>query len=558
MSSQHAILFYQYACIEKCGESISKHSIALNPVDAFVRQQHHLCTQLNLLGRLLIGSEGINGALCCQDCPIVPFTSTNTTVLPSSCPLTQYIANTSAIHCTLANIDWKVSYAGAPAASTSKSSSCSFFNALSVKRVREIVATNRATVNTDSTTGEIVGGGQHLSPQEWHNALLASGLEGAKETIIIDVRNTFEHAIGTFYDGAGKSSIEPGMRAFTQFEQWCNNKRVQKTLCNKKVLMFCTGGIRCEKASAILRSRGVEDVSQLRGGIHRYLEEFPSNQGGFFRGKNFVFDNRVSVPSDTASTDTLTTLTSNVSIEESEQRSSSTTLTSFVVGRCVECTSPYDELSGTRICSVCRDFVVVCPDCAARLREYHCVTHQSLKNCFFVLTDGFSLKEIETHLVELRTHEKKEEQKKMLQKNRKEEQKTLQKHHVLHVPLKVGELQIKVPHVSIEEQAGYPATKTTKIPVSIGEQIPMVQTNDKKILHRQVLRLEARVHGLVEGIVHVSDRWCKSEEWMSRCRSCGEEESKCTARKSPGLLTRCASKVDRRIVPRKKATTLKH
>ena len=60
--------------------------------------------------------------------------------------------------------------------------------------------------------------------------------------------------------------------------------------------MFCTGGIRCEKASAMLKSRGVENVFQLRGGIHRYLEAYPSNQGGLFRGKNFVFDHRVGVP----------------------------------------------------------------------------------------------------------------------------------------------------------------------------------------------------------------------------------------------------------------------
>ena len=126
-------------------------------------------------------------------------------------------------------------------------------------------------------------------------------------------------------------------------------------------MMYCTGGIRCEKASAMLQKRGVTDVSQLQGGIHRYLETF--GQDGYFCGKNFVFDQRVAL---------------------APNGSSTTSDNSKIVGRCVECNCNYDQLSGAVLCSVCRDLVLVCTKCQSNLREYHCQLHQS-RQIYFLL-----------------------------------------------------------------------------------------------------------------------------------------------------------------------------
>lgn len=103
--------------------------------------------------------------------------------------------------------------------------------------------------------------------------------------------------------------------------------------------MYCTGGIRCEKASAYLKHLGLENVYQLQGGIHRYLEQFPDG-GGLFQGKNFVFDQRVTMASEDKT----------------------------VTGQCERCDAPHDTLSGTR-CAYCRMHVLLCEDCRASAKE---------------------------------------------------------------------------------------------------------------------------------------------------------------------------------------------
>jgi hypothetical protein len=120
----------------------------------------------------------------------------------------------------------------------------------------------------------------------------------------------------------------------------------------------------------MLKRRGVQDVSQLSGGIHRYLEEF--GEEGCFRGKNFVFDQRIAMtPSECQES-----FDGDASVHE-------------IVGRCVDCSAAYDELSGSRICTVCRDLVLVCPPCQDRLREFHCRRHQDWKNCYFTFLEAF-------------------------------------------------------------------------------------------------------------------------------------------------------------------------
>eukprot|EP00854_Cymbomonas_tetramitiformis_P019440 gene19440-23243_t len=121
--------------------------------------------------------------------------------------------------------------------------------------------------------------------------LATEGINGTDKLVVVDVRNQYEYDVGHF-----KGAVSPGMRHTAQWQQFVgNNLDSGCALRGKKVLLYCTGGIRCEKASAYLKASGCEDVSQLSGGIHRYLEEF--GEHGLFQGKNFVFDKRMAAAS---------------------------------------------------------------------------------------------------------------------------------------------------------------------------------------------------------------------------------------------------------------------
>ena len=122
--------------------------------------------------------------------------------------------------------------------------------------------------------------GEHLDAREW-NILISD-----PETLIIDVRNDYETDIGTF-----KNSTIPNMKDFTEFPEFVDNEIPNN---NKKVAMFCTGGIRCEIASSFMMSKGFEEVYQLNGGILNYLETVDSDEN-LWEGECFVFDERVSL-----------------------------------------------------------------------------------------------------------------------------------------------------------------------------------------------------------------------------------------------------------------------
>ena len=123
--------------------------------------------------------------------------------------------------------------------------------------------------------------GTYVEPAQW-NALVAD-----PDTVVIDTRNAYEVAIGSF---AG--AIDPGTRSFGEFPEWWRAHRAD--FAGKRVAMFCTGGIRCEKSTAFLRAEGVADVFHLRGGILNYLEQVAA-EDSLWRGECFVFDERVSV-----------------------------------------------------------------------------------------------------------------------------------------------------------------------------------------------------------------------------------------------------------------------
>jgi UPF0176 protein len=124
-------------------------------------------------------------------------------------------------------------------------------------------------------------GGTYVDPADW-NTLIAD-----PEVTLIDTRNAYESAIGSF-DGA----IAPQTESFREFPDYASQHLDPAR--HRKVAMFCTGGIRCEKSTAYLRQQGFDEVYHLRGGILKYLEEVPESESKW-QGECFVFDNRVSV-----------------------------------------------------------------------------------------------------------------------------------------------------------------------------------------------------------------------------------------------------------------------
>ncbi len=109
---------------------------------------------------------------------------------------------------------------------------------------------------------------------------------------MIETRNDFEVEVGTFVTESGESALDPGTTSFSEFPAFV--ERCAETLHGKRIAMFCTGGIRCEKATSYLKARGFGDVFHLKGGILGYLEKVPREQSRW-RGECFVFDERVTV-----------------------------------------------------------------------------------------------------------------------------------------------------------------------------------------------------------------------------------------------------------------------
>lgn len=149
------------------------------------------------------------------------------------------------------------------------------FHRMKVRLKKEIVTIGIDSVDPTETVGRYVEGA------EW-NALISD-----PDTIVIDTRNDYEVAIGTFENAA-----DPGTKTFREFPAWVEqNLHNQK---HRKVAMFCTGGIRCEKASSYMKAAGFDEVYHLKGGILKYLETVPADES-LWKGECFVFDQRVAV-----------------------------------------------------------------------------------------------------------------------------------------------------------------------------------------------------------------------------------------------------------------------
>lgn len=145
------------------------------------------------------------------------------------------------------------------------------FRRWSVKIKREIVGLGKPEIRPN-------GKHKHLSPAEW-DAMMRN-----EDVIVLDARNSYEYNIGKF-----EGALDCGTRTFSQFPEFVAQSNLPK---DKKIMMYCTGGIRCEKALIEMESQGYNDVYQLDGGILAYMEQFPE---GKFEGECFVFDYRVSV-----------------------------------------------------------------------------------------------------------------------------------------------------------------------------------------------------------------------------------------------------------------------
>ena len=209
-----------------------------------------LCRASGVKGTLLLAPEGING-----------------TIAGSNAGIGQVLDHIRALP-GCAALEVKESRADAPP-----------FHRMKVRIKREIVTMGEPDIDP------LANAGTYVKPEDW-NALIAE-----PGTILIDTRNDYEVAVGSF---AG--AIDPHTRTFRDFPAWfrANRADLLGEGASPKVAMFCTGGIRCEKATAFLKSEGVEQVYHLQGGILKYLETIPAEDSRW-EGECFVFDQRVSV-----------------------------------------------------------------------------------------------------------------------------------------------------------------------------------------------------------------------------------------------------------------------
>ena len=208
------------------------------------------CRSGGVHGTLLLAPEGING-----------------TIAGPPPALDRIIAQIRALP-GCAELDVKFSTASAMP-----------FDRLKVRIKREIVTMGEPDIDP------LGAAGTYVEPRDW-NALIAD-----PETVVIDTRNAYEVALGTF---AG--AVDPGTARFRDFPAWFQRERGRLLGDGppRRVAMFCTGGIRCEKSTALLRREGVEEVYHLKGGILNYLEQVPAAES-LWQGECFVFDHRVSV-----------------------------------------------------------------------------------------------------------------------------------------------------------------------------------------------------------------------------------------------------------------------
>ena len=214
-----------------------------------------LATANSVLGSILVAHEGVNGTISGPEAGVEA--------------LLQSLRESMALGCEqFQRLEVKRSWADQ-----------AVFRRFKARRKKEIVTMGVTSVNPRESVGT------YVDPKDW-NALVDD-----PDTLVIDTRNSYETAIGSF-----EGSLDPGTESFRDFPEWAEASL--RPLVNdqppKRIAMFCTGGIRCEKASSYLQQQGFGEVHHLRGGILKYLEQVPEAESRW-QGECFVFDQRVAL-----------------------------------------------------------------------------------------------------------------------------------------------------------------------------------------------------------------------------------------------------------------------
>ena len=207
---------------------------------------YEICEKNNIMGTILIANEGINGTI-----------SGKTNELNQTISLLKSDKR-------FANIEIKYS-------STDKQP----FHRMKVRLKKEIVTIGLPEINPNKKVGT------YVKPEDWNDLI------SDPNVIVIDTRNKYETKIGSFHN-----ALDPETSSFREFPDWVKKFKSSKENANKKIAMFCTGGIRCEKASSLMKEEGFEDVYHLQGGILKYLETI-DKENSLWNGECFVFDQRV-------------------------------------------------------------------------------------------------------------------------------------------------------------------------------------------------------------------------------------------------------------------------
>lgn len=236
---QKIILFYKF--------------VPVGDTETVMFWQRALCEKLGLKGRVLISPHGINGTL------------------GGDLQNLKFYTREMKAHSLFSGIDWKWSDGGTQE-----------FPRLQVKARDEIVSFDASEELVVNERG-VVGGGEHLSPQQLHELLEARG----DDVVFYDGRNPFEAEIGRF-----KNAIVPEVEHSRDFKTDIESGEISKHK-DRPIVTYCTGGIRCEVLTSLMKSRGYSEVYQLDGGIVRYGETF--GDSGYWDGKLFVFDDRMQV-----------------------------------------------------------------------------------------------------------------------------------------------------------------------------------------------------------------------------------------------------------------------
>ena len=406
---QHIILFYRYHPLTS----------DTNQIEAYRSALERLCTQLGLCGRILVGAsktEGINGTLAGQqqdhvraftwallgdetslrqhsdDDAFTVIRQAVQTFWEESAAFFKAIGEDELRIQSPDDFKWSVHQGTDP-----------LFPDLRIVVRKELIGSG-SSVMADISLQETATG--YLTPEQWHDRLATKANDD--NTVIIDCRNTKEYEIGRF-----EGALDPSTTTFSQFPHWVQHNKA--LLANKEVLMYCTGGIRCEKASAYIRRTvpQVRQVNHLKGGIHKYLETYGGRSDSLWHGKNFVFDGRQAVSAEE------THLGKDGGTEKSALDAPSR---QEIMGKCVYCDSPYDQFEAKCVCAVCREPLLACTNCQNR-PEYHCRQHLHLKNCYFVQLERFSRQELmeqkqalETYLSEIAVGRKFKQKRKTLVK----------------------------------------------------------------------------------------------------------------------------------------------